>query len=325
MVPTRIRRRARRAVLLLVSALAAPGAALRAQSSPPPDLLATPLADSLSPLLVFPPASQRWYVAASRNGRLLLDVGRTDAETKKRVDRVPVITALAAARGTVRPGDAFLLRGTWGREVVQVTGFDVWNGRIVATLAASAAADSAAKAKTASFASAWRLTSGESADTDSAALVPVCPRDSLARALAPRVQAVRDSLVRVVRALVPRITVYQQARRPKPALLRTTSAVGCHETPWIIVVASLRGENSEWVAERAALLSPDGVARAVKLDDLRFEGHEALRTMDADGDGRDDLVTRAVAEASGGTSILRWDAKGRRFTRLAAGFQWEFR
>lgn len=320
----RIQRRAARVTAVLALCLQP---AIGAAQAPPPsaDPLASPLADSLAPLIVFPPATQRWFVAASRNGRLLLDVGRVDAETKQRADRVPVIAALAAARGTIRRGDAFVLRGTWGREVVRVAGFDVWNGRIVATLEASAAADSAAKAKNSALATAWRLRGAEVPPTDSVPLLPACPRDSIAKALAPRIKHVRDSLVQVVRAMVPRITVYQQARRPKPALLRTTSTVGCAETPWVVVVASLRGENTEWVAERAVLLGPDAVARVVRLDDLRFEGHEALRAFDADGDGRDDLATRAVAEASGGTSILRWDPTARRFTRLAVGFQWEYR
>lgn len=324
MTSPRIQRRAALGLMALgLLAFTRDGAA---QAAPPPaDPTATPLADSLAPLLVFPPATQRWFVAASRNGRLLLDVGRVDAETKKRTDRVPVVAALAAARGTVRRGDAFQLRGTWGREVVRVTGFDVWNGRIVATLEASAAADSAAKAKAPAVASAWRLRPNEAPAADSAPFVATCARDSIAAALGGRVAHVRDSLVKVVRALVPRITVYQQVRRPKPALLRTTSTAGCSDAPWVVVVASLRGENAEWVAQRAVLLGPDGAARAVRFDDLRFEGHEVLRAFDADGDGHDDLVTRAVAEASGGTSILRWDPATRRFTRLAAGFQWEYR
>lgn len=320
----RIQRRV--AVIPIVLALLALSSTGAAQETPPVvDPLVSPMADSLAPLLVFPPVTQRWFLAASRNGRLLLDVGRVDAETKKRPDRIPVIAALAGARGTIRRGDAFLLRGSWGREVARVAGFDVWNGRIVASLEASPAADSAAKARTPAVASAWRLRADEAPPVDSAPLSPACPRDSIAAALRPRITHVRDSLVRVVRALVPRITVFQQARRPKPALLRTTSTVGCSEQPWVFVVASLRGENTEWVAERAVLLGPDGGSRAVRLDDLRFEGHEALRAFDADGDGRDDLATRAVAEASGATTILRWDAAARRFTRLAVGFQWEYR
>lgn len=314
---------ARATAFVGLAASAAPVSAQAPATSVDP--LAAPMADSLAPLLVFPPATQRWFVAASRNGRLLLDVGRVDADTKKRPDRLPVIAALAAARGTVRRGDAFLLRGSWGREVARVTGFEVWNGRIVATLDVSAAADSAAKAKAPAVASAWRVRPTEGPPSDSTPALAGCPRDSLATALAPRVRAVKDSLVKVVRALVPRITVYQQARRPKPALLRTTSTVGCAEAPWVFVVASLRGENTEWVAERAVLVGPDGATRAVRLDDLRFEGHEAIRAFDADGDGRDDLATRAVAEASGGTSILRWDPATKRFTRLAVGFQWEYR
>jgi hypothetical protein len=161
----------------------------------------------------------------------------------------------------------------------------------------------------------------DAAPADSAAAP--CARDSLANALAPRLARVRDSLVKVVYAMVPRITVYQQVRRPKPAQLRVTQVAGCFDAPRVVVVASLRGENYEWVAERAVLVSASGSVSAVRLDDLRFAGHEVLRAFDADGDGRDDLATRAVAEGSGGTSVLRWDMAKKRFVRLTAGFQWE--
>jgi hypothetical protein len=327
----RVLRNVRRQAALLAAAMGpwalAPLAAQSSPSaitpvpSPPPASASSPLADSLLPLLVFPPASQRWYAAASRGGRLLLDVGRVDAETKKRADRIPTVAALAAVHGTVRIGDRLWLRAPWGREVVRVTGFDVWSGRMVATLAASPMADSAAKAKAPVVASAFKLLAADAEPADSAA--PPCARDSLAKALAPRVARVRDSLVRVVRAMVPRITVYQQVRKPKPAQLRVTSMAGCFDTPRVLVVASLRGENYEWVAERAVFVAATGAVTTVVLDDLRFEGHELLRVFDADGDGRDDLATRAVAEGSGGTSVLRWDGAKKRFVRLTAGFQWE--
>lgn len=317
-----------------VTAVAALVAASAAAQAPSPTAPATPaapvsitspLADSLAPLLVYPPPGQPWLLAASRGGRLLLDVGRVDVETKKRTDRIPVIAALAEAHGTVPKGTRVLLRGPWGREVATVTGFDVWSGRIVATLAVSALADSLAKLKTPLVASAFRLTgAAPPADDVPAPEAAVgCAKDSLLLRLKPRLTRVRDSLVQVTRAMVPRITVYQQARKPKPAMLRTTSGAGCFDAPRALVVVSLRGENYEWVAQKAVLVSATGASAQVGLSDLRFTGHEVLRVFDADGDGYDDIAMRAVAEGSGGTTILRWDPKARKFVRLAVGFQWE--
>jgi hypothetical protein len=79
------------------------------------------------------------------------------------------------------------------------------------------------------------------------------------------------------------------------------------------------------VIERVVLVAPDGAVTGTKLADFRFKGHELLSAVDADGDGVMDLVTRAVAEASGGTTILRYDRTAKRFERLVAGFQWEQR
>lgn len=251
----------------------------------------------------------------------MVDIGRADLETRKHPERVPVIAELAARHGPLPLGDTVLLRGTWGREVATVRGHDVWNGRIVAVLEASPTADSAAKSRRPAIATVVRVTGAP--PPDSAA--PSCGVDSLARALAPRISVLRDSLVRVVRAMVPRVTVYQQVRRPKPAQLKVSQVAGCFEGPRVLVVASLRGEGAEWVAERAVLVAPTGGLTPVRFSDLRFEGHEALAAWDADGDGRDELGTRAVAEYAGATTVLTYDSKLRRFVRLAAGFQWEQR
>ncbi|MDX2182381.1 MAG: hypothetical protein SFW08_00210, partial [Gemmatimonadaceae bacterium] len=241
-----------------------------------PVSITSPLADSLAPMLVYPPPGQPWFLAASRGGRLLLDVGRVDVETKKRTDRIPVIAALAEAHGTVPKGTRLLLRGPWGREVATVTGFDVWSGRIVATLAVSALADSLAKLKTPLVASAFRLNGAAppADDVPSPDASVGCAKDSLLRQLKPRLARVRDSLVQVTRAMVPRITVYQQARKPKPAMLRTTSGAGCFDAPKALVVVSLRGENYEWVAQKAVLISASGASAQVGVSDLRFTGHE---------------------------------------------------
>lgn len=305
------------ALLGAITAIPCLAASARAQAAP----AALPSPDSVLPLLVFPPAGQGWFVAAGRGGRLVADIGRADLETKKRPERIPVIADLAARHGPLPVGTSVLLRARWGREVATVRGFDVWNGRIVAVLAASAAADSAAKSPRPAIATVVRVPGAPPADS----AVPSCGADSLPRQLAPRLAAVRDSLVRVVRAMVPRVTVYQQVRRPKPAQLKVSQVAGCFDGPRVLVVASLRGEGAEWVAERAVLVAPTGTPTTVKFSDLRFEGHEAVAAWDADGDGRDDLGTRAVAEYAGATTVLTYDAKQKRFVRLAAGFQWEQR
>jgi hypothetical protein len=60
------------------------------------------------------------------------------------------------------------------------------------------------------------------------------------------------------------------------------------------------------------------------VHDLRFRAHELLTALDADGDGMDDLATRAVAERAGAITVLRL-AGGRRLERMASGFAWERR
>lgn len=309
------------APLALVAQAQAPSQARPATAPPVVHNAAPPVPDSVRPLLVFPPLGQAWFVAAGRGGRLVVDIGRADLDTKKHPERIPVIAELAATHGPFPLGASLLLRGTWGREVATVQGFDVWNGRIVAVASVSAAADSAARSKRPAIATVVRVAGEQPADS----AAPTCARDSLARDLAPRLAAVRDSLVRVVRALVPRVTVYQQVRRPKPAQLKVSQVAGCFDGPRVLVVASLRGEGAEWVAERAVLVAPSGEATPVRFSDMRFEGHEAVAAWDADGDGRDDLGTRAVAEYSGATTVLTYDPRQRRFTRLAVGFQWEQR
>jgi hypothetical protein len=128
-----------------------------------------------------------------------------------------------------------------------------------------------------------------------------------------------------VQSGVPRMTVYELSRHPKPPTWKLTQVAGCFDGPRMAIAVSLRGTNYEWVLERIALVALDGSVTATKLSDFRFKGHELLGAFDADGDGVVDLVTRAVAEASGGTTILRYDPKAHRFDRLVAGFQWEQR
>ena len=91
----------------------------------------------------------------------------------------------------------------------------------------------------------------------------------------------------------------------------------------VLVAAHLRNPTMEWAREVVALVDTLGAVRAVKVNDLRFKVHELLHALDADGDGVDDVATRASTERAGGTTILRYAVKERRFERLAVGFTWE--
>jgi hypothetical protein len=79
----------------------------------------------------------------------------------------------------------------------------------------------------------------------------------------------------------------------------------------------------EFSAERAVMLGDTGAVVRLRLSDLRFHFHEPLAVFDADGDGIDDIATRALGDRSGGLSIMRLDTSTRRLQRLASGFAWE--
>ena len=91
----------------------------------------------------------------------------------------------------------------------------------------------------------------------------------------------------------------------------------------MVLVVSLRAGNVEWVQERAVLVDTLGRATALRVTDYRFRAHELLGAFDADGDGVDDLATRATTERAGATTILVFDQKLRRLRRFLAGFAWE--
>jgi len=71
------------------------------------------------------------------------------------------------------------------------------------------------------------------------------------------------------------------------------------------------------------VIDPVGKVTALKVSDFRFRAHELLLAFDADGDGTDDLATRALTEHQGATTILLVDLKGKKAIRLSAGFAWE--
>ena len=98
---------------------------------------------------------------------------------------------------------------------------------------------------------------------------------------------------------------------------------GCFGVARRALVVSLRAGDAEWVRERMVLVAPNGAVTPLRVSDLRFRAHDLLVAFDADGDGVDDLATRATTERAGGTTVLRVDLGNKRAERLAGGFAWE--
>ena len=295
----------------------------------------SPPADSVAPYLVFIPHEQRVLVAASRNKQLLLDVGRMDLDVRKDSARLRAFHEAAPALSPVPPRSVFRLYWAQAAEDVVADSFAVYNGRIVMRVLGSPALDSAARGKGALVALATRADSAQPplattcelraqvvSDTTTegraAAKLQARTRAAADSAYDARVKAVRDSIE----------TVLRLERPPYERLQRRTKAVssqvrGCFGESRRALVVSLRAGDAEWVRERLVLVAPSGAVTPLHVDDLRFRAHDLLVAFDADGDGVDDLATRAMTERAGGTTVLRVDLARKRAERLAGGFAWE--
>ena len=152
---------------------------------------------------------------------------------------------------------------------------------------------------------------------DTAAIAVVC--DSIPPALAARVFFVRDSIEH---------WLTDSAKAPYPRLEKNAKAYtwavpGCYGIGRVLVLAGRRNPTMEFSAERALMVGDTGAVVRLRLSDLRFHFHEPLAVFDADGDGIDDIATRALGDRSGGLSIMRLDPQTKRLQRLASGFAWE--
>ena len=302
------------------SALASTARRIRPAARARPKTL-PPLADTIAEKLVFPPVTQSWFLAAARGKRMLVDIGRVDTEVRRDPARLEAYKLAVEARTPFPTGTRFRLRGPWGADDATISGFDTWNGRIVATVATSPRVDSLAKTVEPLPATAQLVDSASEAVTDT-----VCVRDSLPAALMARVKVVRDSLEQTLRT---------GDKPPYERLLkslksRSTFAEGCFPGGRAIIVATLWAGEYEWVREQVVLMDDAGKLTPLRLRDYRFRGHEALYALDGDGDGIDDLATRGYGPSLGGTSVLRivdgrTPKDPRRLERMATGFAWETR
>lgn len=118
----------------------------RAEHAPRQPVVAlSPLADTIANSLVFAPRTQVWFTAATRNKRLLIDIGRVDTDVKKTPERRAAYKEAVSARSTFARDARFRLHGEWGVEEVTIADYDVWNGRIVGVAQGSPQLDSIAK------------------------------------------------------------------------------------------------------------------------------------------------------------------------------------
>lgn len=273
----------------------------------------SPLADSIANQITFLATFQRAFAAAGRDHRLLVDVGRMDTKLGT-PERVRAFREAAAARAPIVPGDRLRLHGPWGASDAIVAGYDEWNGRVVATLDVPPLVDSLARRVDPMVALALR------ADSAAPSVADRCDRrGKLAGAIAARAAVVGDSLIAAMRA----DALGKPAISGKPPASRVTRLAGCFGDYHAIIFADLAATVREPVREIAVLLDSSGNASPLAVNDLRFKTHEALRALDADGDGVDDVAALGRAERTGGTVLLRLDPDKRRLVYIASGFAWE--
>ena len=287
--------------------------------------------------VVFAPRVTERFLVASRKKRLLVDVGRVDIP-KLDAEQLATLRRVSARTGPLSSVTHLKVRGSWGEETDSIVGYDVWNGRAVAVLAATPRTDSLLKTNASLVGVATRAASADSVETPppsaasaapvkqagaakTAVTAPVCVRDSLAPQMQVRVTAVRDSLLR---------WVTDSLRSPflrfaKATTVRGEAALGCFGNWRAVVIVNSRTPGFEWNEERTLLVAPDGKVQTARLRDLRLRAHESLLAFDADGDGVDELSTRGLATRMGAQSILKLEPATRRFARFASGFAWETR
>ncbi len=272
----------------------------------------SPVADSIAQRLVFVPATQTIFLVAERAKHMLVDIGRVDASVSKPAARLAAYKEAVAAGSPLPVGARLRLRGPWGGDDVEVSGFDVWNGRIVATIKGAPRVDSLARRIDPLTAVAMR--------TDSAT-PPVdapCMRDSVDTLLDRRIAVLRDSVLQLL---------HQGDQPVYPRLLasikeHSSRVVGCFPSARALLVVALVAGDYEWVRERALLVGADGKVRQLSVRDLRFRAHDLLGALDTDGDSVDEVAALAHTERAGGTVVLRMTDE-RRLERVIAGFSWE--
>lgn len=274
----------------------------------------SPLADSIAQRITFAPRIQTWFTAAARGKRMLVDIGRVDLVLGSDPARRGAFEEAVAKLAPLPVGTRLRLAGPWGADEVKVSGYGVWNGRVVAKLDVPPRVDSLARRVEPLAAAAERT------DSAVASLTSACARDTLTGTLAQRAVAVRDSVMDWL--LATSIPPYEGLAGT--VRVQSSRVTGCFGGAYrALLLVSLRAGGNAYVTERALLLDTLGRARPLRVYDLRLRAHDAFAAFDADGDGIDDLAARGVTERAGAISILKLDTAKARLQRLTSGFAWE--
>jgi hypothetical protein len=274
----------------------------------------SPLADTIAQSLVFLPRNQTWFTAAARGKRMLLDLGRVDVEVRRDSARAQAYREAVTSLSPLAAGTRLRLYGRWGADDIEITGFDTWNGRIVATLRVPERVESIAK-HVEPLPAAAHVVDAETPPTS-----PPCARDSVSLEHLRRLDALRDSLEDRLRAE----SVIPYERLVPTVAVRTTMAVGCYGKGRTIIVTSLRAGGHDFVREKFVLVSENGAITPMRLGPSRWRAHEAIFALDGDGDGVDDLAVKGSSDRAGGMVILKL-VNGNRLEKLTGGFNWETR
>ena len=285
---------------------------LRAPVHPQPRFVVLPpVADTLAKYMVFAARGQSWYTAAARGKRMLIDIGRFDAKLTTPAHHTAFREAIDMI-SPVRAGDRFRLYGPWGSDTVTVSGFDLWSGRIVATLAVPPRVDSLARVRETLIAGAMRT------DSIADAVTGKCRRDSIPEEVWLRAGFARDSVEQALRDAAVRLP----ERLHNTLRVETSHSIGCFAGSHMLLVVTLVAGNYEYVRQGAVAVSDTSVT-PLAIVDPRFRAHVALHALDADGDGIDDIAMRGRGERMGATVVLRYNLMEKRLERLATGFAWE--
>src|SRR5918912_234447 len=134
-----------------------------------------------------------------------------------------------------------------------------------------------------------------------------------------RFPLVRDSLTDILQA----DTTQLSERLEQTLHTRASQVIGCFAGARAMLFVTQSAGDYEYTHELAVLLDSAGTAIPLRVSDIRFKTHEALRALDADGDGVDDLAAKGRGERMGGTVVLRLNPAKRRLEYLTDGFGWE--
>lgn len=294
---------------------ALPAAPAGPSASAPQGTPLPPLADTIAQRLVFAPLVQDWFVAAARNQKLVVDLGRIDIDLKKDPARLEAFVRAARATSPFKSGSALELHGPWGSAEATIGDFEAYSGRIVATIKSTPLVDSIARVTDPLAVAARRGSGRNGAD---GASTEACDR-AVDSTFVARLKAIARETEDSLRAS-PDQPLYERFKKSLRA--RRSVAQGCFGEARGVVIVTLYAGDYEWVRERVLLVGA-GTPRKATIRDLRFRAHELLHALDADGDGVDDLAVRAWTPRGGGTAILTFAPATARFERLAQGFAWE--